>query len=80
MFAMPDRPLDRRRLFGPRGRIPDGHGTDRTPRQALGGSFRATRSVRGKIGHPESSAALAANDSGFFLHRAPELASLTPAL
>ena len=43
--AMPDRPLDRRRLFGPRGRIPDGHGTDRTPRQALGGrSGRRDRS------------------------------------
>ena len=33
---------------------------------------------RGKIDHPESSAALAANASEFFLHRAPEPASLTP--
>ena len=31
---------------------------------------------RGKFDRPESSAALAANASGFFLHRAPELASL----
>ena len=32
--AVPDRPLDRRRPFGPRGRFPMGAGTDRIPRQA----------------------------------------------
>ena len=76
--AMPDRPLDRRRLFGPRGRFPMSMAPT-GPRDRLLAGVPGDEIGRGKIGHPESSAALAANDSGFFLHRAPELASLTPA-